>query len=112
MKISVQENKTNAFFWVFEIQKDHPISNGRSHLVFVNQNKISCALVGFACQADHRVDKYSDFSSKLKKLKLTLIPNVVGALWTVTKDLEKVIDEPEEESKPFRTHHFKNQLGY
>ena len=54
----------------------------------------------FAVPADHRVklkeneknDKYRDITMELKKLwnmKVTFIPNVIGALSTVTKGLLK-----------------------
>ena len=61
------------------------------------QKKRTCRIVDFAVPADRRVklkesekkDKYLDLDRELKKLcnmKITIIPIVIGALGTVTKD--------------------------
>ena len=61
------------------------------------QKKRTCKIVDFAVSADHRLklkesekmDKYLDFARELKKLwnmKVTIIPIVIGAFVTVTKE--------------------------
>ena len=85
-----------------EIQMDHLISARRPDLVRVNkkQKERTNWIVNFAVQANHRVklkesnkrDKYWDLARELKKLrkvKVTVIPIVTGALGTVTKGLVK-----------------------
>ena len=73
--------------------------------VIVNKNR-TCWIVDFAVLADHRMklkegekkDKYLDLARKLKKLwkiKVTVILNEIGALYTVTKGLVKGLEELE-----------------
>ena len=76
----------------------------------MNKKEITCHLLEFAISADHiinmneseELDKYLDFLRELKKLwnmKITGITFVVGALKTVSKDLEKKLDELENRGK-------------
>ena len=76
-------------------------------ILYNNQQKkkeTTCKIVDFAVPADHHVklkeskkkDKY--LSRKLKKLwnmKVTIIPNVIGAFGKVTKGLLKVLEDLE-----------------
>ena len=95
---SVLENEMHKLHWDFEIQTDHIISARRPDLIIINKKKRTCRIVDFAVLADHRVklkecekrDKYLDLARELKKLcnmKVTIIPNVIGALVIVTKGL-------------------------
>ena len=63
-------------------------------------------MVDFAVPADHKrklkenvkKDKYIDLSRELKKIwniKVTIIPIMIGAFATVTKSLQKVLDDLE-----------------
>ena len=90
---SVLDNETHKFFWDFEIQTDHLLSDRRSDLLIINKKKKTCWIKNFA---DHRVrlkenekkDKYQDLAKGLKKLwniKVMVIPIVIGALGKVTK---------------------------
>ena len=65
-----------------------------------------CKIVNFSVQADHRIkqkecekkDKYLDLVRELKKLwnmKVTIIPIVIGAFGTVTKELLKGLKDLE-----------------
>ena len=76
----------------FEIQTDHLISARRSDFYNNQQKKRT---VDFAVPVDHRVklkdiekkDKYLDLATELKKvrnMKVTVIPIVIGTLNTVT----------------------------
>ena len=96
---SLLENETHKLLWDFEIQTDHLISTRRPDLIKINKKEITCRFVDFAVPAGHRVklkeseknDKYLDLARELKKLrnmKVTIIPIVIGAFGTVTKRLE------------------------
>ena len=63
-----------------------------------------CKIVEFAVPADHRIklkeyekkDKYLNFARELKKLwnmKVIIIPIVIGAFGTVTKGLQKGLED-------------------
>ena len=69
-------------------------------MIIVNKEKRICEIVHFAVTADHRInlkesvkkDKYLDLAWELKKLwkmKVTIVPIVIGALGTITKELLK-----------------------
>ena len=72
-------------------QKTRPKNN--------HKRKRICKIINFAVPADHRIklkecekNKYLNVARQLKKLwnmKLTIIPNVIGAFGTVTKGLLK-----------------------
>ena len=96
--VSVLENETHKLQWYFEIQTDPLISAKRPDLIIINKNKKkrTCRFVDFAVPADHIVklkenekkDKYASPARGLKKtwkMKVTIIPIVIGALGTVTK---------------------------
>ena len=70
------------------------------------QKKRNCKIVDLAVPADHRIklkefeekDKYLDFYRELKKLwnmKVTIVPIVIGAFGTVTKELLKGLEDLE-----------------
>ena len=95
----VQENDTHKLLWDFDIQTDHLISARRPDLIIINKKKRKISkIVDFAVPADHGIklkesekrDKYLDLARELKKLrnmKVTIIPIVIGAFGTVTKGL-------------------------
>ena len=70
------------------------------------QKKRTSIIVDFAVTADHRIklkecekkDKYLDLARELKKLwnmQVTIIPIVIGAFGTVTKGLQKGLEQLE-----------------
>ena len=73
----------------------------------INKKERTCHLVDFAVPADHRVklkeiekkNKYMDLARELKKklwnMKVKVVPNVIGAIGTVPKGLEKSLSELE-----------------
>ena len=82
-------------------QKTRPYNNQQQQ----KRKKISKS-VDFAIPADHRIklkecekrDKYLDLATELKKLwnmKVTIIPIVIGAFGTVTKELLKGLEDLE-----------------
>ena len=79
-------------------QKTRPNNN--------QQKKRTCKIVDFAVPADHRIklkecekkNKYLDLARELKKLwymKVTIIPIVIGAFGTITKGLQKGLEDLE-----------------
>ena len=106
----VLENDTHKLLWDFNIQTDHLIPARRPDLIIIKKKKKKkkriCKIVDFAVPADHRInlkesekkDKYHDLARELKKLwnmKVTIVPNVTGALDTVTKGLLKSLEDLE-----------------
>ena len=102
----VLENDTHKLLWDFNIQTDHLIPARRPDLIIINKKKRICKIVDFAVPADHRInlkecekkDKYLDLARELKKLrnmKVTIMPIVIGALGTITKGLLKGLEELE-----------------
>ena len=82
-------------------QKTRPYNNQQK-----KKKKKICKIVDLAVSADHRIklkecekrDKYLDLARELKKLwnmKLTIIPIVIGAFGTVTKELLKGLEDLE-----------------
>ena len=92
----VLENDMHTLLWDFQIQTDHLISARWSDLIIINKKEIIHRIVDFAVSVDHRVvfqehekmDTYLDLARELKKLrnmKVTIIPIIIGALGTITK---------------------------
>ena len=103
----VLENDSHKLLWDFNIQTDHLIPATRPDLIIINKRKRICKTVDFAVPADHRINlkesekknKYLDLASELKKqlwnVKVTIVPDVIGALGTVTKGLLKGLEDLE-----------------
>ena len=99
----VPENDTHKLLWDFDIQTDDLIPARRPNLIIIKKKKKKkkiCKIVDYAVPADHRIklkecekrDQYLDLARELKKLwnmKVTVIPIVIGAFGTVTKELLK-----------------------
>ena len=84
----------------------HLISAKRPELIIINKKERTCKIVEFAVPADHRIklkewekkDKYLDLTRELKKLwniQVTIIPIVIGPFGTVTKGLQKGLEDLE-----------------
>ena len=97
-------NDTHKLLWDFDIQTDHQISARRQDLTIIN--KKICKIVDFSVPADHRIklkecekrDKYLNLARELKKrwnMTVTIIPIVIGAFGTVTKELLKGLEDLE-----------------
>ena len=90
-------------------QRDRSLNFGQKTRLYYNQQqkkKRICKIVDFPVPADHRIklkecemkDKYCDLAREFKKLrnmKVTIIPIVIGAFGTVTKGLSKGMDDLE-----------------
>ena len=104
---SIRENETQRILWDFEIQTDHLILARTPDLEKICQKKKkTCCIVDFAIPVDHRVkikenkkrDKYLDLAKELKKLcnmRVMVIPIVIGEHGTVSKYLERGLEELE-----------------
>ena len=102
----VLENDAYKLLWDFGIHTDHLISTRRPDLIIIDKKKRTCKIVDFAVPADHRIklkecekkDKDLDLARELKKLwnmQVTNVPIVIGAFGTVTKGLQKRLEDLE-----------------
>ena len=106
----VLENDSHKLLWDCNIQTDHLIPARRPNLIIISKKKKKreriCKIVDFPVPADHRInrkesdkkDKYLDLARELKKLwnmKITIVPIVIGALGTITKELLKGLEDLE-----------------
>ena len=105
----VLKNDSHKLLWDFNIQADPLIPARRPDLIIIKKKKKKkriCKIVDFAVPADHRInlkesekkDKYLVLARELKKLwnmKVTIVPIVIGALGTVTKELLKGLEDLE-----------------
>ena len=96
----VLENDTHKLLWDFEIETDYLISARRPGLIIINNKKEVLQNCGLCCpdwpqnklKKCEKKDKYLGLARELKKLwkmKVTIIPIVIGAFGTVTKWLLK-----------------------
>ena len=99
-KQSVQKNEMHKILWDFEIQTDHLNLGQTTKPNDSHKKKRTCWMVDFAAPADYRIklkgsvkwDKYQNLARELKKLrnmKVSVIPIVVGALGIIPKTLVK-----------------------
>ena len=100
----VLENDSHKLQWHFNIQTNHLILARRPGLIIINKRKRICKIVDFVFPVDHIInlkeseknDKYLDLVRELKKMwimKVTIVPNVIGALSTATKGLLKGLED-------------------
>ena len=102
---AVLENYTHKLLCDFDIHTDDQISARRPDVIIINKKKRTCKIVDFAVPADHRIKlkecekyKYLDLARELKKLKnmkVTIIPIVIGVFGSVTKVLLKELEDLE-----------------
>ena len=97
---SVLENETHKLLYDFVVQTNHLFSARRPDLVIINnKKKRTCRIVDFAVPAGHKVKlkekKDKNLVRELKKLwnmKVMVIPIVIDALGTITKELIQVLE--------------------
>ena len=96
----VIENDSCKILWDFTVQTDHFIAARRPEIIFIDRKHHEFQVIDFAIPYDTRVDgkevekieRYLDLARELKKvrkMKVTVVPLVVGALGTPTTLLEK-----------------------
>ena len=86
----------------FNIYTDKKITHRRPDLVIHKKKEGETLVIDFACPMDHnvdakekeKIDKYQELKFELQKLwktKIKIIPIVIGALGTVSNNLEKYL---------------------
>ena len=102
----VWENETHKLLWDFDIHTDHLISARRPDVIIINKKRRICKIVYFAVPADRRIklkewekkNKYLDLDRELKKIwnmKVTILPILIGAFGTITRELLKGLEDLE-----------------
>ena len=95
----VVENDKCKILWGFAIQTDKEIEHWRPDIVVIDKKKRECKIINIAVPGDQnikvkeleQITKYQDLRLKVQKLwdvNATVIPIVVGALGTVSEELE------------------------
>ena len=102
---SVQETDRTKVLWDFNIPCDHIIEARRPDIVIVEKEEKVCKIIDIVIQGDSRVaekerekvEKYQDLKQEISRIwsikKVEVIPVVVGALGTITKNLDKWIEK-------------------
>ena len=88
----ILENDSNKLLWDFNIQTDHLILARRPDIIIINKKRESAKLL----KESEKKEKYLDLARELKKqwnMKVTIVPNVIGALGTITKGLLKGLED-------------------
>jgi hypothetical protein len=94
----VIENEKAKILWDMCIQTDRVIQARRPDMVVVDKKKKEVTIIDFAVPADknicdkekEKIEKYQDLKMELKrlwKMKVKVVPVVVGALGSIPKDL-------------------------
>ena len=97
--------------WDFTIQTDHRLEHNKPDIVVYNKSKRERIIIDIACPFDTRivekdnenVEKYQDLKYEIKKIwrckKVTIVPIVIGALGTLSKDVCSWMDKIEMREK-------------
>ena len=111
----------HKFLWDFNIQTDHLISARRSDLIIINkkENLQNCELCCPGSPQEkltesEKTDKYFDLARKFKKLwkmKVTVIPIIIGVLGTVSKVLIKRMDDLEMRTRGDHPNYCVTEIG-
>ena len=95
------ENEGVKLLWDMNIQSDNGIEARRPDTVIIDKKGQSCIIVDIAVPADGRVhekerekvEKYQDLRREIGRLwqlrKVHVVPVVVGALGSVTKEFDR-----------------------
>ena len=101
----VAENEGVKLLWDMNIQCDNVIEARRPDIVIIDKKEKSCIIVDTAVPADGRVhekerekvEKYQDLRREIGRLwqlrKVQVVPVVVGALGSVTKEFDRWIEK-------------------
>ena len=96
----VVENEAMKIMWDFNVQCDNVIQARRPDVILIHKEKKEALIVDIAVSADTRIagkelekaEKYQDLKCEIKRLWelrcAKVVPVVIGALGSVTKDLE------------------------
>lgn len=101
----VVENDEVKILWDINIQCDNVITARRPDIVIINKQERLCTIVDVAIPTDVRVsdkekekiEKYQDLKREIARLwkirKVQIIPIVIGALGSVTKEFNKWVEK-------------------
>ena len=106
---AVLENENVKLLWDFSIQTERKIDHNKPDLVLLDKKEKTCFIIDVACPFDTRVEKkgkekfeyYNDLKYEIMKVwssevtKVYIIPIIVGALGTVTKNISKFLEKIE-----------------
>ena len=93
--------------WDFAIQTDKKLEHNKPDLTIVDKEKKICYIVDVACPFDSRIcskekekeEKYNKLKYEIIKIgkmkKVVIIPIVIGALGTVTKNIKENLEKME-----------------
>ena len=101
---TVVENEKSKILWDMNIQTDHVIEAQRPDMVVIDKAKNHCQMIDFAVPYDSRVEqkelgreeRYQDLARGLRKIrnmKATVTPVVIGALGAIPKKLKKGLQD-------------------
>ena len=96
----VQENEKTKVLYDFTIHTDKKIKHRKPDIVIINKENQTTTIIDIACPMDHNVKKkemekinnYNELAFELERLwktKTQIIPIVIGALGTITVNLQK-----------------------
>ena len=98
------QSTNNKLLWNFKIQTDNKIEH-EPEIVVLDKIECTCLIIDVACPFDmqvkdkekEKIENYQDLKQELKwiwKLHwVTVVPIIIGALGTVSKDLKKWLAE-------------------
>ena len=101
----VYESINNKLLWDFIIQTDNNIEHNKPDIAVLDKIEWKCPIIDVACPFDTRVkdkekeniENYQDLIWELKQIwklrRVTVVPVIMGALGTVSKDIEKWLAE-------------------
>ncbi|XP_069979445.1 uncharacterized protein [Penaeus vannamei] len=100
----VLESDECKILWDFPIQTDKTLEHNRPDITVIEKNSKKCLLIDPACPFDTRIERkeekcnnYCDLKYEIARMwrmkEVEVIPVVVGALGSVTKDFEKWVQK-------------------
>ena len=99
------ENDQVNLLWDFKIQTDLHLHHNRPDIVVLEKKERVCYIIDVACPFDMRVlekeqekiDHYQDLKIEVQKIwscrRVSIIPIIIGALGTVSKNLKTWYDK-------------------
>ena len=100
----VLESEDCKILWDFSIQTDKVLDHNKPDLTVVDKKKKECMLIDVACPFDTRIvkkeeekeEKYNKLKYEIARIwcmkKVKIVPIIVGALGSVTKEIEGYIN--------------------
>ena len=107
----VLEDEEVKVLWDFAIQTDHRLEHNKLDIVVHNKSKRECIIIDIACpfdtriveKEDEKIEKYQDLKYEIKKIwkfkEVTIVPIVIGALGTLSKNVCSWMDKIEMREK-------------